>query len=81
MVEDFNKKSKVFYCKGNTICLFCSLCDGRRTTYTTGVVHIVLRLSYDVYDGCRTMSNMAKTEEQKSVVTFLIRLNEAYLSA
>lgn len=68
-------------CKGDTICLFCSLYDDRRTTYTTGVVHIVLRLSYDVYDGCRTMSNMAKTEEQKSVMTFLIRLNKAYLSA
>ena len=68
-------------CKGDTICLFCSLCDGRRTTYTTAVVHIVLRLSYDVYDVCRTMSNMAKTEEQKSVMTFLIRLNKACLSA
>ena len=68
-------------CKGDTICLFCSLYDGRRTTYTTAVVHIVLRLLYDVCDGCRTMSNMAKTEEQKSVMTFLIRLNKSCLSA
>lgn len=68
-------------CKGDTICLFCSLYDDRRTACVTAVVHIVLRLLYDVCDGCRTMSNMAKTEEQKSVVTFLIRLNEAYLSA
>lgn len=67
--------------KARSFAFFCSLCDGRRTTYTTAVVHIVLRLLYDVYDGCRTMSNMAKTEEQKSVMTFLIRLNEACLSA
>lgn len=68
-------------CKGDTICLFCSLYDDRRTTYTTGVVHIVLRLLYDVCDGCRTMSCIAIAKEQKSVIAFLIRLNEACLSA
>jgi len=33
-------------CKGDTICLFCSLYDDRRTACVTAVVHIVLRASY-----------------------------------